>query len=546
MGVFTLAFSVSSLTLVAAIESFFALKYFPVVFPGSFISDGHIAPVASVLAFNYTLGALFWGFVYPTFLSPLRRIAGPKSLISVHFRTLIEKEKPSGDLILDLVKRYPGEDILNLNAFDQFVLIARPRMLADLLVHKAYDFIKPPKISGFLHHVLGDGLIVIEGDQHKFMRKNTMPAFSFRHIKNLYPMMWAKAESMTAMIRQEIVQADKTSDDIELLGWASKVTLDIIGLAGMGREFNMLKKSEDPLLDVYEQLLEPAPEKLVFSMCCFIFGLSFIRLLPWHMNNVFNHLTSSVDRICMSMVRDKKKTMVKKEEDHFDILSLLIKSNNFTDHQLKDQLLTFLAAGHETTTSALTWACYLLSKDLEAQETLRQEVQGALPDDLVVDQMTDIASMLEQLPYLNGVIHETLRLYPTVPMTLRQAIRDSDLSGQIIPKGTTVVLSMWQMNRSSEVWGPEAGEFRPERWITSGKPNTNGGANSNYEFLTFLHGPRSCIGQGFAKAEMRCLLASMVRAFSWTLAMDESKVMPRGVVTIKPENGMYLNMKPLK
>jgi cytochrome P450 len=142
-------------------------------------------------------------------------------------------------------------------------------------------------------------------------------------------------------------------------------------------------------------------------------------------------------------------------------------------------------------------------------------------------------------------MHETLRLYPTVPLTLRQAVRDSNLAGQVIPKGVTLLLSTWQMNRSPEVWGPEAAEFRPERWITAGKPNSNGGANSNYEFLTFLHGPRSCIGQGFAKAEMRCLLTSMIRTFCWDLAMDESKVQPRGVITIKPENGLLLKLQPL-
>lgn len=163
-----------------------------------------------------------------------------------------------------------------------------------------------------------------------------------------------------------------------------------------------------------------------------------------------------------------------------------------------------------------------------------------------IDKTTDLAAILEPLPILNGIMNETLRLYPTVPLTLRQAVRDSNLGGQIIPKGVTVVISMWQINRSPEIWGPDAGEFRPERWITGGKPNSNGGANSNYEFSTFLHGPRSCIGQGFAKAEMRCLLASMIRTFSWDLAMDESKIIPKGAITIKPNNGLLLKLKLLR
>jgi cytochrome P450 len=455
-------------------------------------------------------------------------------------------DRPAGDLFLDLIKKYPEHEILRLTAYDYQVLITKPRMLADLLVHRAYDFIKPPKISGFLRHVLGDGLIMVEGDEHKFLRKNSMPAFSFRHIKNLYPMMWSKSVDMCDGLQEALVSGEgKGTGIIDLSNWTSRVTLDIIGVAGMGREFNTLKNAGDPILGIYEQLLEPAPAKLMYAMSSIVFGLQFVRILPWKMNSLFKYLTTTLAQLCMPMLKEKKDAISNAKDDHFDILSLLIKSGNFSDPQLRDQLLTFLAAGHETTSSALSWACYLLAKHPELQRTLREEIHHALPEDMDIKSV-DLASTLEPLPYLNGIMNETLRLYPTVPLTMRQAIRDTDLAGQAIPKGVTVVLSTWLMNRSPEVWGAEAGEFRPERWITSGKPNSNGGANSNYEFLTFLHGPRSCIGQGFAKAEMRCLLASMIRTFSWDLAMDESKILPRGAITIKPANGLLLKLKPLR
>ena len=214
---------------------------------------------------------------------------------------------------------------------------------------------------------------------------------------------------------------------------------------------------------------------------------------------------------------------------------------------------------HETTASALTWASYLLAKHPSYQTKLRSEVTAALGSNPHSSQSppADLANTLKQLPYLNGIIHETLRLYPTVPLTMRYALRDTSLGTQFIPQGTEVVVSIWQINRSPEIWGADAGEFRPERWISAEeatwgpngmpamKPNNHGGAKSNYDFLTFLQGPRSCIGQEFAKAEMRCLLATLVAGFEWTLAMEESRVVPRGVITIKPEHGMYLRMRPL-
>lgn len=264
----------------------------------------------------------------------------------------METKRPPGDLFLDLAKRFPGEELLNLSVTGNEVLITQPRLLADLLVHRAYDFVKPPKISSFLRHVLGDGLIIVEGNQHKFLRKNTMPAFSFRHIKDLYPMMWTKAVLLTETLKREVQASDggeaKKAGVIELSSWASRVTLDIIGIAGLGRKLNMLEKSEDPLLDIYEQLLEPSMEKLTFVMFSFLFGLRFVRLFPWRMNGVFNYLTSSLNKICTELIQDKRRAITEKEDDHFDVLSLLIKSDNFADEELKDQLLTFLAAGYVT------------------------------------------------------------------------------------------------------------------------------------------------------------------------------------------------------
>ncbi|KAI1749331.1 cytochrome P450 [Xylaria castorea] len=548
MGAAAQIFSFPNLTLAAAAESLLVIKFYADAFSKVFNLSSHLGITAVIFLANYAFAALFWGLMYPRLFSPLRHLDGPRNLVSITYRSLIVSGRPGGDLFLDLDKKYPDQEILNLSAFNFQVLITKPRMLSDLLVHKAYDFIKPPKLSGLLRHILGDGLIMVEGDQHKFLRKNTMPAFSFRHIKDLYPMMWEKSVLMSKVLQEALESGEgKGTEIIDLSNWTSRVTLDIIGVAGMGREFNTLKKAEDPLLGIYEQLLEPAPAKLVFAMSSISFGLSFVRLLPWKMNSLFEHLTTTLSSLCMPMLQEKKDAISNSKDDHFDILSLLIKSGNFTDPQLRDQLLTFLAAGHETTSSALSWACYLLAKYPEFQETLREEIRHALPNDSEIDgKVTDLGGILEPLPYLNGIMNETLRLYPTVPLTMRQAIRDSNLAGQVIPKGVIVILSMWQMNRSPELWGSDAGEFRPERWITAGKPNSNGGADSNYEFLTFLHGPRSCIGQGFAKAEMRCLLASMIRSFSWDLAMDESKILPKGAVTIKPSNGLLLKLKPLR
>ena len=249
----------------------------------------------------------------------------------------------------------PNDGILLLRSFfhRNRLLVTKPNALADILVVNAYDFQKPQRIRNFLRHVLGDGLIIVEGESHKFQRKHLMPAFSFRHIKDLYPMMWTKARALIDRISLEIQEYPAKSYDItypavtgttEINNWASKVTLDIIGVAGLGREFNALKNSDDQLVKDYEELLEPSSEKLLFFIMKAFVNARFTEMLPWKMNKMFARTTASLRGICRQMVKEKRET-IKSGEQHFDILSLLIKSNDFSDDELVDQLLTFLAAG---------------------------------------------------------------------------------------------------------------------------------------------------------------------------------------------------------
>lgn len=147
---------------------------------------------------------------------------------------------------------------------------------------------------------------------------------------------------------------------------------------------------------------------------------------------------------------------------------------------------------------------------------------------------------------LNAVCNETLRLYPTVPVTVRECIKATTVLGQDIPVGTQLILAPWATNRSPTLWGPTAGDFVPERWINiDGKPNKNGGARSNYAQLTFLHGPRSCIGQSFAMAELRCLVATFVSAFEMEPKCEGMVAIPAGVITSKPRDGMELRLTPV-
>ncbi|KAF2100407.1 putative P450 monooxygenase [Rhizodiscina lignyota] len=531
--------------LAAAIEALFLTNVFPERLPAqNAFLWAFMRTFALHFAFILSYIVFYLGLIYPYFVSPIRHFPTPSASTSPLARisrgmfTL-----PPGTRFWEWSKDTDNDGVLLLRSplHRNRLLLTSPRALADVLLHNSYDFEKPKGVRSFLRSVLGDGLIIIEGEEHKFQRRHVMPAFSFRHIKELYPMMWRKSLALTERLNFEAIEG-KT---IEMYSWASKVTLDIIGIAGLGREINALQNSDDELVRCYEELLEPSPQKLVFFVAQAYGPAKLVKMLPLRLNRVFSETTSTLRSICGRLVREKREAIKTNADDHFDILSILIKSNDFSDDALVDQLLTFLAAGHETTSSTFTWLTFLLALHPNVQSRVREEVRQALPGRPAKDTDVDLSAVLESLPYLNGACNETLRLYPTVPITVRTSVRETRILDRPIPSGTNVIICPWAVNRNPKLWGPDAGEFKPERWIDDGKPNNSGGADSNYSNLTFLHGPRSCIGQNFAKAELRCLLAAFVGAFEWTMIDEEKDIIPAGVVTIKPRNGLHLRLRPL-
>lgn len=191
---------------------------------------------------------------------------------------------------------------------------------------------------------------------------------------------------------------------------------------------------------------------------------------------------------------------------------------------------------------------YHLASHPTIQTRLRAEIRSKLPSLSAASSPSfDLASTLEALPLLNAVCLETLRLYPTVPVTLRVANKDTFIGSQFVPRGTRAYIVPWAMNRSAKYWGDSAERFVPERWIDekTGRANNTGGAASNYNILTFLHGPRSCIGKDFAKAELKVLVAVFCGGFEIAMADPDEVPIPYGALTAKPKNGMRLRLKPV-
>ncbi|KAK4180401.1 cytochrome P450 [Triangularia setosa] len=506
-------------------------------------------------------------FLYNSLFSPFRELPVPdgKHWLFGHFPLI--KKFPTGQPMIEWVNTLPNDGLIRyFGIFNQERLLpTNPKVLTELLTTKNYDFQKPPSWRWVIGRMLGIGILLAEGDEHKMQRRNLNPAFHFRHVKNLYPIFWRKSKQGVEALTEKILSESKSTESpgandkednrtavVEVGNWASRIALDIIGVTGLGRDFGAISDPGNELNQTYQNLFSPSKQNQMLGLLSLIFPARLVQLLPVQRNADVHSAARYIRNVCHDLIRTKKEKQERKESLGDDILSTAIESGAFTDENLVDQLMTFLAAGHETTASAMTWAIYLLSKNPEIQSRLRAEVHSRLPS--LADQSSrEITSVdIDSMTYLNAVCSEVLRYFPPAPVTIRVAAVDTSIQGQHIPKGTQFMLIPWAINKSEALWGDDARAFNPDRWVPKDETDKNaasGGATSNYAFLTFLHGPRSCIGQQFAKAEFACMLATWVGRFEMELANkeeeDETKISIKSTLTARPEKGLFVRLKVL-
>lgn len=352
---------------------------------------------------------------------------------------------------------------------------------------------------------------------------------------------------MVKLIEKDLGNRKGGDNVVQISNWASRATLDIIGIAGMDYDFESLRHSHNSLNQQYRRLSKDPP---VHLMLLFLLGIATGNLwltqnIPFERNREIKEASRVIRSTALQVIRAKKEKLDKKGPTGVDIISVaLTNSDVFTEENLVDQMMTFIGAGHETTATALQWSVYALSQHPEVQTRLREEVRANLPPISPEDPEEISAATLDSLPYLNAVCNEILRFYPPVPTTARIVEKDTMVCGKLIPRGTFLVVAPQVINRSEELWGPDADKFNPERWLGPGRANT-GGATSNYAFLTFIHGPRSCIGQGFAKAELACLVAAMVGRFKMELQYPDAELKIRRSATVSPKDGVLAKLTPL-
>lgn len=394
-------------------------------------------------------------------------------------------------------------------------ILNTPDAIKHVLVDNYENYTRTAAGIRVLRPILGEGVLIAEGNAWKHQRRTLAPAFTPRAVSGLVPLM--------VDVIDETVDRVKAGGQgaLDLRELMQRMTLDIAGRTmfsfEMGRHGATLR---DFVFEYGTRLASPGVLDLVLPL-----SLPTPRDVA---RRSFRKRWTAFVAMLMAERRAAGKAEDAPPRDLFDLMGAARDPETgaaFTDTQLADEVATMILAGHETTATALFWALYLLALDPANQDRLAREAAAAPATD-----------DLERLPFTRATVQETMRLYPPAFVIARAALGADQIAGFPVRRGDVIMIAPWLLHRHEKLWrSPNA--FLPERFMPDTPPP------DRFAYLPFGAGPRVCIGAHFALVEAVLALARLVGAFRIEL-IDTAPVIPVGVVTTQPDRSPLFRLTP--
>ncbi|KAH9012298.1 cytochrome P450 [Lactarius pseudohatsudake] len=453
------------------------------------------------------------------------------------------------------------------------LMLADPKALKHILHSPGYHYPKTIDRAQVSRIV---GLAAAEGQAHRRQRKIMNPAFSAHQMQSFLPLFHGTASKLVQKWK-EVIAADPSGQPlVNVVGWFSRASLDIIGEAGFDFQFGSLDNLANPLVirsekQIVGSTLYPSWYDLIFKETWrYIPGplLEYVRYIPTREYRGFRPWLDNVRVFSRGLIKQSTD-----KGDGNDIMSVILRANGssnpknkMTDDEMVDQIATFISAGNETSSKTLTWYFYAIAKHPEAQARIREEI--ALIRARAAGEQFTIAD-LDSMAYTLATLKESMRLDPIIWNTARIANRDDILplafpittkSGQQITsipikKGTPIDISPAVYNRLPDVWGEDANEWNPERFLDPLRGFKEASSNIGVfgSLMSFSTGTRGCIGWQFAVLEMQIIILALVENFEFRLPPQNEKTRiyrrPSRIMLPVPERQeetwMGLHIKPL-
>ncbi len=401
------------------------------------------------------------------------------------------------------------------------VLVSHPALIEQVLITDSKNYRKDVYLRRLGHEVVGQGLLTSEGDFWRRQRRLAQPAFHRDRIAAYADMMVACTEQLVETMRPGQVR-DLHED---FMGLTLRIVAQTLFSADVGEMARDVGDAMTVIMDRYAaSLLQLFPVT---------------AKLPLPMNRRFAKAVARLSEVIFGVIHQRRARMEEEEggagPPGGDLLSMLLSARDedgsgMDDQQLRDEIITLFAAGHETTALVLTYTFVLLSRHPEVAARLEAELSTVLSG------RAPTAADVPALRYTEAVVLESMRLYPPAWAIGREALQDGDLGGMPIRRGDQVVMSQWVMHRDPRFF-PDPETFRPERW--------EGGLQKRlprFAYFPFGGGPRVCIGNAFAMMEATLLLSTVARRFRLRVKM-EGPLRLQPSVTLRPRDRLHARVE---
>ncbi|OIT39795.1 PREDICTED: protein LUTEIN DEFICIENT 5, chloroplastic [Nicotiana attenuata] len=415
-----------------------------------------------------------------------------------------------------------------------FLIVSDPSIAKHILKDNSKAYSKGI-LAEILDFVMGKGLIPADGEIWRVRRRAIVPALHQKYVAAMIGLFGQATDRLC----KKLDAAASDGEDVEMESLFSRLTLDIIGKAVFNYDFDSLTVDTGIVEAVYTVLREAEDRSVAPIPVWEIPIWKDISPKLKKVNTALKLINDTLDdliALCKRMVDEEELQFHEEymnEKDPSILHFLLASGDEVSSKQLRDDLMTMLIAGHETSAAVLTWTFYLLSKEPSVMAKLQDEV-----DSVLGDRFPTIED-LKKLRYTTRVINESLRLYPQPPVLIRRSIDEDVLGGYPIKRGEDIFISVWNLHRCPNHW-EEADKFNPERWPLDG-PNPNE-TNQNYSYLPFGGGPRKCVGDMFATFENVVAVAMLVRRFDFQMAIGAPPVKMTTGATIHTTEGLNMTV----
>ncbi|KAG0309358.1 hypothetical protein BGZ98_003153 [Dissophora globulifera] len=452
------------------------------------------------------------------------------STVLVPRETLLQRQTRNHELYGDVYT-------VSVPGIGRIVTIMDPEKIDHVLRVNFWAYEKGARFKESLRPLVGDGIFSADGEHWKWQRKLASHIFSVKAFRQYTSDVFCHEGQLVIDYLEKVADTGKP---IDLQRLFHCYTLDSFGEIAFGQSFGCLK---DPDQEVE---FAAAFDRLNVNIAG-RFMSPIWRLKDWWTGNAekVREDTETVHRLAHDLIRDRRKKQAEKEKDHDeskskqkDLLQLFMDisdgGESLSDDMLVDSVLNFIIAGRDTTAQALSWMFYLLHRteaDAGIFKSLVKETDDVLQGGLPTYEST------KQQKFAESCFYESLRLYPSVPKNVKTCVEDDVLPGGLkIYKGELVNWSLWAMGRATSLWGPDAKEYKPERWMTGEKP-------SSAKFVSFHHGPRTCLGQQFATIEAITIMSMMAQKFTFELVDPSIEPAYAPSLTLPVANGLPVRVK---